>query len=48
LHRAVRAPGTSPDPDWFGAAGGPHPTMLALSVDRVLAELDDLAHRAAV
>jgi heptosyltransferase-2/heptosyltransferase-3 len=44
-HRAVRAPGSAPDPDWFGAAGGPHPTMLALSVERVLGELADLLVR---
>lgn len=48
LHRAVRAPGTAPDPDWFGAAGGPHPTMRALGVDHVLAELADLSRRAGV
>jgi ADP-heptose:LPS heptosyltransferase len=45
LHRAVRAAGTSPDPDWFGAAGGPHATMLALAVEPVLAELAELADR---
>ena len=31
-----------PDPDWFGSAGGAHPTLLALGVDTVMAELDQL------
>jgi ADP-heptose:LPS heptosyltransferase len=38
-HRAVRAVGTWPDPDWFGRGGGPHSTLLALAVEPVLAEL---------
>ena len=40
-HRVARAPGTAPDPEWFGspASSGPHPTLLALSVDVVVTEL---------
>jgi ADP-heptose:LPS heptosyltransferase len=41
-HRALRAPGTAPDPSWFGQAGQPHPTLLALEVDAVLAELETI------
>jgi ADP-heptose:LPS heptosyltransferase len=42
-HRAVRAAGTGPDHGWFDApAVGPHPTMLALDVAAVTAELDGL------
>jgi ADP-heptose:LPS heptosyltransferase len=39
-HRALRAAGTAPDPAWFGRAGGPHPTLLALAVEPVLAALE--------
>jgi ADP-heptose:LPS heptosyltransferase len=38
-HRVVRAPGTRPDPSWFGLTGGSHATLLAVTVDQVLAGL---------
>lgn len=40
-HRAVRAPGSRPDPDWFSRRDEPHPTMAALDVGHVLAAIDD-------
>jgi ADP-heptose:LPS heptosyltransferase len=42
-HRALRAAGSAPDHGWFDApAAGPHPSMLALDVATVTAELDGL------
>ena len=42
-HSAVRAPGTGPDHGWFDSpATGPHATMLALTVEQVVAELEGL------
>jgi ADP-heptose:LPS heptosyltransferase len=39
LHRVVRAPGTIPDPDWFEGGDRPHPTLQALDVATVAAEV---------
>lgn len=38
-HRVIRAPGTRPDPNWLHATGRPHPTLLAITVEQVLAAL---------
>jgi heptosyltransferase-2/heptosyltransferase-3 len=41
-HRVVRAPGTRPDPDWFGRTGGPHPTIAAIETEQVIAAVETL------
>jgi ADP-heptose:LPS heptosyltransferase len=42
-HRAMRAAGSAPDPDWFGRGGGPHPTMVALAAEPVIAAVRALS-----
>ena len=42
-HRIVRAPGTTPDEDWFGRTGERHPTVEAITVEMVWRAVNGLS-----